>query len=150
MLFYALLFLCCLAVSSLLIWLSRFVPDLAKAIYRAILPVLKKYLYPEKRQVTLGQIVADKGAGPWGWSGSLGNVDIRDYRFGGRSAVQALQNVAGKILNRRETRNREGRPLADWPYKCEKMGYTDRDYELPRQLRIRNPKFGGAPKPWGW
>lgn len=76
MLFYASLFLFCVVVSAISLWMFRSLNAVGKAVYRAILPSSKNYQHLHGNEHESAPTTNSTRV-PWGWSGSGGDRRIQ-------------------------------------------------------------------------
>lgn len=170
MLFYASLFLFCIAVSVIALWFYRFLYDIGKAAYRAILPRARK-AYKEEKVVSLSSDLA-ASVTPWGWSSDQGSR--RAIPVASPVVKQAAPTPWGWKGNNSRSRSRTSRVWVDvgeaaeslkdilgspgkentehvgWPYREEKFAFAGKEHAVVRKKRIRRTNAGGKSKPWGW
>lgn len=149
MLFYTALFLVCVAISALAIWLYRWVFAARKS-DRALLPGGKV----ARPAGGAGTIVARTSAAPkpWGWSAS--NGARRSPTAGGRYRRLRAATAGRRIeagVNGVDRRTGTGAtPAVGWPYREEPSTGPERQYRVVRKRSARQEGNRKLNKPWGW
>jgi len=171
MLFYASLFLFCVALSAVVVWFYRSLDKVGKTIYRAFLPSSKgniKKEPPEPAATVNGARVpwgwngtgAERGLAPaeaipapvrrttipWGWPGNRGKEKPQANRVTKPSKQPAAPEQAnlGATVGQR-------RAKVGWPYREESFEFAGRTYRVNKRAKVKgSTNAGGAKRPWGW
>jgi hypothetical protein len=178
MLFYASLFLFCVVVASIVVWLYRSVEDVAKQAYRAFLPSSKQNQMRRKtrkrQQVHLNPAL-ESAASPWGWGNEGGprravpvkravpaKPDTTPWGWEGsgakgrRQSTRLSEEVTGvtramrERLEGRANHKPEDKPVVGWPYREEKFEFSGKEYKVTRKPKAKISKKSTVSKPWGW
>ncbi len=170
MLFYTALFLACVAIAAVGIWLYRSLAGAAKAVYRAMLPS-SRHNFMQFGVEDVGNAIQGSPT-PWGWSNSGSArraIPVRDesaktatatpwgWPGNGRNAQQrrAAREASGGGLNeagrkfRGASRSRQT-PMVGWPYREEPFESPGRKYKAERRKKARKISPDKVAKPWGW
>ena len=170
MLFYASLFLFCIAVSAIALWIYRSVYETGKAAYRAIFPSHRKQ-YKEAKPADMHATVNDTPT-PWGWSSDRGprraipaapaarsqaapapwgwKGNSRNTEKSGHSLRSDVGEVASSFKKMVGGDGNKGDKHIGWPYREEKFDFAGREYKVTRKRKVRKSNVDKVSKPWGW
>ena len=172
MFFYTSLFIASLIVALVIVWLYNSVADVAKQVYKAILPSSKNNYTGQARDVPLHTTINDtptpwgwnshetpktvakthaalpSQATPWGWSGN-------DREIRGRGASHAIPNgsktKAGLMGYGSKPKTAEkSNQKTGWPYREEEFEVAGKSYKVTRKVKLKRTNLSTAGKPWGW
>ena len=173
MLFYASLFLLCVAVSAIILWLYRSMYSVARATYQAIFPSTREE-FTDEREVSLRSTLqatptpwgwssdytprtvapaiprvqpSEKAIPvPWGWKGNTRNTELTTRQFRGDvgEAAAALKNMVNGLSSDDDDN------FIGWPYRDEHFDFAGKEYNVTRKTRVEKTNLGVIPKPWGW
>lgn len=176
MLFYASLFLFCVAVSCVSLWMYRSLNSVGKAVYRVLLPSSKsnennqageregalttnearvpwgwsRETAPRRRK-PLSKVKAARQAPtvPWGWPGNQRNERSADDRA--NRLVQAMRRRDGVESETSPQPTKEDEPRVGWPYRDEAFEFAGKQYKVVHASGpVGNTNMGGMARPWGW
>ena len=175
MFFYTTLFIASLIVALVIVWLYNAVADVAKQVYRAMLPSAKNNLTDHVKDVPMRTSINDtptpwgwnghgtpkhaakthaakpempSAATPWGWAGN--DREIREHGSAhafpnGSKTETAFKSYANKLKPAQKPKEKVG-----WPYREEKFEFAGKSYKVTRKARPRRTNLSTAGKPWGW
>ena len=149
MLFYASLFVFCLVLSAVVLWLSRSLSKFAGTIYRSIRPGTNENSrqqervnsgYPQNPTTVTG-----------GWSDSPKRTGTRANPAAERWARRTASNEMAKFVRNNSPEpgvSNQLRPTG-WPYRVESFEIGGR-YKVVHGRKRKKSNLREMPKPWGW
>ncbi len=143
MLFYISLFIACVIVAILVLYLYHALTDVGKAVYRAVLPNSKENITRHRRNVRYNSNVNDAQA-PWGWEGN--NHDTRK-----NVSISASPNGASDLDGFINKQSNESSSVS-WPHREDKVELAGTAYKVKRTATVSKKSHPGtnSKQPWGW
>lgn len=141
MFFYTSLFVACVIVALLIVYLFNAVANAGRAFYGSFLPSSKDKFTGQHAR-TRYHSTRNAAPAPWGWKGN-GSV-IREHgpnaaTMSGNSGLDAFINDHGK------------KPAATgWPHREEKTEFAGSSYKVSRKAGSSSKLRSSRGKPWGW
>ena len=149
MLFYASLFVFCLVLSAVVLWLYRSLTDVTNTVYRSILPSSKENVRHQER-VNPGHS-RDPSKTPRGWLGNQGHAAVR-----ANPAVDKWTKKSERVGIAKFIRDNSPEPdisgkkqAVGWPYRVESFEVGGR-YKVAHERRRKKTHLREVPRPWGW
>ena len=143
MLFYALLFLFCIAISAVALGFSRSLYNIGKATNLAWFHSAQQN-YRKEKTVTPSPGL-NQAATPWGWKGGNHLPESTTSRV-----VGDVAQAAGSLKRSATNRKKADDPVVGWPYRDEKSEFAGPEYKVTHKKSVKKTNMGGVSKPWGW
>jgi len=174
MLFYVSLFLFCVVLAGISLWMVRSLRAVGKAVYRAFLPSSKgkvrELKQPDQFSINEARVpwgwsgrhaqrqvyayepdpelerTEYSGPAPWGWPGNRYNHERgRVHEVRFPAPLQRVKETARDVLG--QGRPGSARRRVGWPYRAEGFEYAGQKKTVER---ARGKSNGGSVRPWGW
>lgn len=177
MVFYSLLFVACVIVAVVMLYLYHQLADVGKDVYKTLLPSSKtnptnnrdyarvatsvnKTPTPwgwkaKTTQTKTARVrsVSPPGNVPWGWKGN--DNEIREH--GPKPAIHNVvkSRAAGldaflKQNDNEQNSSSASRENVGWPYREEKSEIAGKEYTMKRKAAPVRTNLRTTGKPWGW
>jgi len=163
MLFYATIFIVCLVLAGVILWVYRSSADTSKAIYNTIIPLSEAKNPADHVKDAKPQKAGTDTPQPWGRKthqtpGNLARthaaMPATDKPWGWPGSAQQRENKAPhcslyeeKKAKSKSTHN----PNVGWPYREEMSETGGRAYKVTRRAsRPKKTNLKTVSKPWGW
>lgn len=138
MFFYVSLFVACVFLAFVVIYIINALTAVGSGLYRAFLPSAKKGTAGRHERV-YSRTTRNSAQTPWGWKGN--NNVIREH--GSRHATAYATSGLDDLIRDHGSRSSS----AGWPHREEKADLTGKSYKVSRQSGASR---SGRSKPWGW
>ena len=142
MFFYVSLFVACVILAFLALYLYNALADVGKVIYKAFLPSSKGSPTSHLGKVRSRSSINDTQT-PWGWKGGDNETRAHRTKTAAPDGASGLDGFLDKHTN--ETSS------VGWPYREEKTGFAGKTYKVTRKTASKKSRPGSNSKqPWGW
>lgn len=172
MFFYTSLFVACVIIAIVVLYLYNSVVDVGKSIYKAFLPSSRNKLtaHLEERKVvtTINDTptpwgwkshatpeniarthpAAPNAQTPWGWRGKPHQTHNQHsaHGTGNTNGAGVPHSHNGGASSPEATDS----PMVGWPYREEKFEFTGKAYKVTRKATPKRTNLRATSKPWGW
>jgi hypothetical protein len=172
MFFYISLFVACVIIALVILYLYNSVAGVGKLIHRTLLPISKNnltaHLEDKKLATTINDTptpwgweshstpenvaqthpAAPSGQRPWGWPGNHhATYDHRSTNGTGNASGSGIFHAHNGSASTPEATES---PTVGWPYREEKFEFAGKAYKVTRKAKLKRTDLSTTSKPWGW